>query len=99
MQQQAERGIWAKLWAFPTEPILPKMKTVALPPLKHRLTHRLLNIQPVYVEINSEQAEELALLAQSHTQSGQWLSVSDAHLKLALPKPAEKLVRSLLTLN
>ena len=88
VEQQAEKGIWAKLWAFPqVERIAGEHHTEQLSPIKHRLTHRALEIQPYLIEMQER-------VDMPH--AGQWLNVSELnHLGVGLPKPASELLRQL----
>ncbi len=90
LEQQPERGIWAKLWTFPTQARLEHAAAQKLTPLKHRLTHRQLHIQPYLIELNDTQAQHI-----SNTASGRWLDLNEPKFSLALPKPAEQLLRRL----
>ena len=88
VEQQPAQGIWAKLWVFPqTARIASASNVQKLPLIKHRFTHRALEIQPRLITLD----EPLGI-----SQQGQWLNFSDTeHLSLALPKPATQLLRSL----
>ena len=88
LEQQPERGIWAKLWTFPTQARLDHADAQKLTPLKHRLTHRQLHIQPHLIELNDSQAQRI-----SNTASGRWFELDEQKFSLALPKPAEQLLR------
>ncbi len=90
LEQQPEYGIWAKLWTFPTQARLEHIAAQKLTPLKHRLTHRQLHIQPYLIELNEKQAQHI-----SDTASGCWLELNKQNFSLALPKPAEQLLRRL----
>ena len=90
LEQQPERGIWAKLWTFPTQARLEHAAAQKLTPLKHRLTHRQLHIQPYLIELNDTQAQHI-----SNTASGRWLDLNEPKFSLALSKPAEQLLRRL----
>lgn len=92
LEQQPERGIWAKLWTFPTQARLEHATAQKLSPLKHRLTHRQLHIQPYLIDLNDQQAKLL-----ERSASGRWLDLNESKFSLALPKPAEQLLRSLST--
>ncbi len=93
VEQQPEKGIWAKLWAFPQSErmtgahIASAHHVEQLPLLKHRLTHRALEIQPYLVEI--QERVDMA-------HAGRWLDVSELNqLSAGLPKPASDLLRQL----
>ena len=90
LEQQPERGIWAKLWTFPTQARLDNAVAHKLTPIKHRLTHRQLHIQPYVIELNKRQAQQI-----ERTASGRWLELNESSFSLALPKPAEQLLRIL----
>ncbi len=90
LEQQPERGIWAKLWTFPTQTRLDNADAQKLTPLKHRLTHRQLHIQPYVIELNKRQTQQIERAA-----SGRWLDLNESSFSLALPKPAEQLLRVL----
>jgi A/G-specific adenine glycosylase len=87
LEQQPERGIWAKLWAFPQAARLKKTNTPKkLILIKHRLTHRALEIQPYLIEL-----DEMVQMP----QTGQWLDITaDERLSVALPKPAAGLIQA-----
>ena len=86
VEQQPAQGIWAKLWVFPqTARIASASNVQKLPLIKHRLTHRALEIYPYLIEL-----DELIDMP----QSGQWLHITSAErLSLALPKPAVGLIQ------
>ena len=90
LEQQPERGIWAKLWTFPTQARLDNADAQKLSPLKHRLTHRQLHIQPYVIELNKRQTQQIERAA-----SGRWLELNESSFSLALPKPAGQLLRVL----
>ena len=90
LEQQPERGIWAKLWTFPTQARLEPAAAQKLTPLKHRLTHRQLHIQPYVIELNECQIQQIERAA-----SGRWLELNESSFSLALPKTAEQLLRVL----
>ena len=90
LEQQPERGIWAKLWTFPTEVRLKKTHAQKLTPLKHRLTHRQLHIQPYLIEIDDHQAQHIR-----NTASGRWVDLNEPKFNLALPKPVAQILRFL----
>ncbi len=90
LEQQPERGIWAKLWTFPTQARLEHAAAQKLTPLKHRLTHRQLHIQSYLIELNDKQAQHI-----SNTASGRWLDLNEPKFSLALPKPVAQILRFL----
>ena len=90
LEQQPERGIWAKLWTFPTQARLEHAAAQKLTPLKHCLTHRQLHIQPYLIELNDKQTQHI-----SNTASGRWLDLNEPKFSLALPKPVAQILRFL----
>ncbi|MCE1175674.1 MAG: A/G-specific adenine glycosylase [Burkholderiales bacterium] len=88
VEQQPERGIWAQLWAFPQNERIQNPRSIEqLAVIKHRLTHRTLEISPHLITLDAPP---------KISQQGQWLDCSDTdHLSLALPKPATELLRIL----
>ena len=88
VEQQPAQGIWAKLWVFPQTARTQHSRAVEkLPIIKHRLTHRILEIQPYLVTLDKWI---------DISQQGQWLDCSALEqLSLALPKPAAQLLRLL----
>ena len=97
LQQQPEKGIWAKLWVFPTNALFESDAAInQLTRISHRLTHRLLHIQPYWVELTEAQAKSLERMGNA---TGQWLAIDEERLELALPKPAEQLLRTLFDQN
>lgn len=87
LEKRAQQGIWAGLWSFPEDFHLPESaKTLDLPPLKHLLTHRRLNIQPKRVLLNKEPSAINGNLS--------WIAFSELG-NLGLPTPVKLLLKDL----
>ena len=88
LEQQPAKGIWAKLWVFPqVERIAHASNVTKLPLIKHRLTHRVLEIQPYLIALDE---------AADISSDGQWLDISNIEKwGVGLPKPAMQLLQML----
>lgn len=88
LEKRADQGIWAGLWSFPEEISLPKnVQQIDLPPIKHVLTHRRLNIQPKKVMLK----KKLSKISDNFS----WVAFSELS-NLGLPTPVKSFLRDLI---
>ena len=87
LEKRPHQGIWAGLWSFPETIDLPKSaKLLERSPIKHVLTHRVLNILPVEVELRRPLTKLPA--------NCEWVEL--AHLSsLGLPTPVRLFLKNL----
>lgn len=87
LEKRGQQGIWAGLWSFPEElNLFDDDEAEHLPPLKHVLTHRRLNIQPKKVLLKKKPLKLEANLC--------WHSLSEIE-NLGLPTPVRLFLRDL----
>jgi A/G-specific adenine glycosylase len=98
-ERRPDSGVWACLWSFPQVPadaswkewsadqgFAPEGDPLALTPVAHALTHRVLELQPLQVRVRCEGARP--------STEGRWLTMEDA-VTLALPAPVRRLINLL----
>lgn len=86
LEKRGQQGIWAGLWSFPEDFSVSDDEVEHLPPLKHLLTHRRLNIQPKRVLLKKKPPKLEANWA--------WHSLSEIE-NLGLPTPVRLFLRDL----
>jgi A/G-specific adenine glycosylase len=93
LEQRPTAGIWAQMYAFPenaahTDAALRQ----ALPAMSHKLTHRLLKIEPWLIDVSNTQALDL-----SKNRIGVWISAEN-QADFGTPKPVQDLIKHLFSL-
>ncbi|MGL4767399.1 MAG: A/G-specific adenine glycosylase [Formosimonas sp.] len=86
LEQNPAKGIWAGLYVFAQQPRAQAGAGLALPAVKHRLTHRLLTLQATLFEVQKSEIDA----------TGVWLT-RDNCAAFGLPKPINDWLHALLS--
>ena len=82
-----DQEIWRGLWSFPyTNESSSKVRTYNIEKIKHRLSHRILEIDINFKKVTKK------FIPKNNFQY-QWVKVSDVE-NIALPKPIKKLIKN-----
>ena len=82
-----DQEIWRGLWSFPyTNESSSKVRTYNIEKIKHRLSHRILEIDINFKKVTKK------FIPKNNFQY-QWVKVSDVE-NIALPKPIKKVIKN-----
>ena len=90
LEKNPSAGIWASLYVFPQTQLVSGSLQFELPPIVHRLTHRLLHLTAQVVDVSAEEARHL----ETNAHSGVWLNAHN-RMTIGMPKPIADWVQTL----